>query len=67
MGRVFVRLFYEAGAGSVEVLSTCDPPDLFDRLHRVNRIRRLSSVGPSLKHVCQYVETAAELPKVLAT
>ena len=65
LGPVFVRLFYEAGADTVERLSTWNPEELFRRAHAVNRERRLSSVVPSLKDVAHYVEMAKALPKVI--
>ncbi len=65
MGKTFVRLFAESGVDSVTDLATCDPRELHDRLHEVNRERELSSVVPSLKDVAEYVEMARELPKVV--
>lgn len=65
MGPVFVRLFYEAGVDSLTTLAGWAPGALFERLHAVNRERRLSHVVPSLKDVTNYVEKARELPKVI--
>ena len=65
LGPVFVRLFYEVGADTVEKLSRWKPEELSRRAHAMNRERRLSKVVPSLKDITHYVEMARALPKVI--
>lgn len=66
-GPVFVRLFYEAGADTIEKLAECSPEDLFERLHAVNDERGYTKIMGSLKDVRQCIEMAKELPKVVDT
>ena len=65
LGPVFVRLFYEAGADTLEKLARWDPGALSQKAHVVNRERRLSKVVPSLKDIAHYVDMAGALPKVI--
>jgi len=63
MGKTFVRLFRERGIGDAATMAECEPEDLLERLHAVNRTWRLSSVVPPLKGVAECVETARGRPK----
>jgi hypothetical protein len=65
VGPVFVRLYHEAGVGSLEDLSGRSPEELWSRLHAVNDAQELSSVVPSLKDVKHSIREAQELPHVV--
>jgi len=65
LGPVFVRLFYETGAGTLKELSERTAEELSERLHAVNKAGGFSKVIPSPKDITSYIETAKELPKVI--
>ncbi len=65
LGAAYLRLFYETGADTIQGLSQWDPQTLSERLHAVNKQRRLTKIVPSLKDVTNYIEKAKELPKVI--
>lgn len=65
LGPAYVRLFYEAGAETIEVLSQQDPQALWERAHEVNRELGLTRVVPGLHDVVHYVDTAKALAKVI--
>jgi transcriptional regulator with XRE-family HTH domain len=65
LGGAFVRLFYEAGADTIEKLSRWNPEELFQAVRGVNAEREITKWVPSLKDVRQYVEMANELAKVI--
>ena len=65
LGAAFVRLFYEAGADTIETLSGWDPEKLSQAVVRLNEEREITKWVPSLKDVKQYVEMANELAKVI--
>lgn len=61
-GPSFTRLFDEAGADSIESLSSWDPEELFQAVHTLNREKHITRAVPSLKDFKQYVEIAGDLP-----
>ncbi len=65
LGGAFVRLFYEAGADTVEKLSNWEPEKLSQTVVMLNKEREITKWVPSLKDVRQYVEMANELAKVI--
>jgi predicted flap endonuclease-1-like 5' DNA nuclease len=65
LGAAFTRLFYEAGAETLEKLSRFDPEELFHKVHAMNKEKRVTKTIPPLKDFYQYVEMAKDLPKVV--
>lgn len=65
LGAAFVRLFYEAGADTIETLSGWEPEKLSQAVLKLNEEREITKWVPSLKDVRQYVEMANELAKVI--
>ena len=65
LGGAFVRLFYEAGADTVEKLASWDPEKLSRAVVTLNKERGITKWVPSLKDVKQYVEMAGALAKVI--
>jgi len=64
VGPVFARLFYEAGADTLEDLSRWAAVELLERLHTINNEQGYTKVMANLKDVGHCIETARELPKV---
>ncbi|UCF60022.1 MAG: DUF4332 domain-containing protein [Anaerolineaceae bacterium] len=65
LGGAFVRLFYEAGADTIEALSKWEPEKLSQAVVKLNKEREITKWVPSLKDVKQYVEMADALEKVI--
>ena len=65
VGPVFARLFYEAGADTLEDLSKRPADKLLERLHAINNERGYTKVVVSLKDVRHCIETTRELPNVI--
>ncbi len=65
LGGAFVRLFYEAGADTIESLSKWKPEKLSQAVVKLNKEREITKWVPSLKDVKQYVEMASALAKVI--
>lgn len=65
LGGAFVRLFYEAGADTIEMLSNWEPEKLSREVVMLNKDREITKWVPSIKDVRQYVEMANELEKVI--
>ena len=65
LGGAFVRLFYEAGADTVEKLASWDSEKLSRAVVTLNKERGITKWVPSLKDVKQYVEMAGALAKVI--
>ena len=65
LGAAFTRLFYEAGAETLEKLSEFDPEILFQKVHAINDEKKLTKTVPPRKDFYQYVEMAKDLPKVV--
>jgi hypothetical protein len=65
LGAAFVRLFYEAGADTIEILSEWEPEKLSQAVVMLNEEMEITKWVPSLKDVRQYVEMANELEKVI--
>lgn len=65
IGPGFARIFYEAGADTIETLAHWLPEALFQAAHRVNKEKKFTRVVPSLKDMTHYVAMAGELNKVI--
>jgi len=65
LGAAFTRLFYEAGAETLEKLSERDPEVLFHEVHAINKKKMVTKAVPPMKDFYQYVEMAKDLPKVV--
>ncbi|TES93115.1 MAG: DUF4332 domain-containing protein [Anaerolineales bacterium] len=65
IGPVFVRLFYQTGADTIEKLSKWDPEKLFMKADAVNQEEMITQWVPPLKDFEQYVEMAGDLAKVI--
>lgn len=65
LGGAFVRLFYKAGADTIEALSKWEPEKLSQAVVKLNKEREITKWVPSLKDVKQYVEMADALEKVI--
>jgi len=65
LGGAFVRLFYEAGADTIETLSNWEPEKLSKAVVMLNKEREVTKWVPSLKDVKQYIEMANALAKVI--
>ena len=65
LGGAFVRLFYEAGADTIETLSNWEPEKLSKAVVILNKEREVTKWVPSLKDVKQYIEMANALAKVI--
>ena len=65
LGPAFTRLFYEAGAESIEILADWDPEELFRVVHALNEVKNITKTVPPLKDFRQYVEMANDLPKIM--
>jgi hypothetical protein len=65
LGGAFVRLFYEAGADTIDGLSRWDPEELVQAVRRLNVERNITSWVPSLKDLQKYVAMAKDLAKVI--
>ena len=65
LGGAFTRLFFEAGAETLEKLSECDPEVLFREVHAMNQEKMVTKTIPPLKDFYQYVEQAKDLPKIV--
>jgi hypothetical protein len=62
---VRVRLLYEAGVDTVEVVSMCDPEDLRDRLVEVNEQRQILKRHPTLVETRYWISQAKALQKIV--
>lgn len=65
IGPGFARIFYEAGADTIETLSQWPPEALFQAAHKVNKEKKITRVVPSLKDMTHYVAMAGELDKAI--
>lgn len=65
LGKSFVRLYYEAGADTIETLAQWDPHELFKAVHKINAEKGITETVPPLKDDVQYVAMAKDLPKVI--
>jgi hypothetical protein len=65
LGSTFVRLYYEAGADTIETLAQWDPHELFKAVHKINAEKEITETVPPLKDDVQYVAMAKDLPKVI--
>jgi hypothetical protein len=62
VGPIFARLFYEAGADTVEKLAQCAPEALYAKLAAVNAEQKLTRSHFTAKDVALCIEISKELP-----
>jgi hypothetical protein len=65
VGPIFARLFYEAGADTIEKLAQCAPDTLFAKLIAINAEQKLTKSHFTAKDVALCIEIAKELPITL--
>lgn len=65
MGPVFMRLFYDAGADSLEALLTWDAESLDAKMRAINEERQLTQAHWALKDIAYAIEVARQLPKAI--
>ncbi len=65
VGPIFARLFYAAGADTIEKLAQCAPEALYARLMAVNAEQKLTKSHFTAKDVALCIEIAKELPQAI--
>ena len=65
VGPILARLFYEAGADTLEKLVKCSPEALYEKLIAVNHTQKLTQGHFTAKDVALCIEISKELPKVI--
>jgi hypothetical protein len=65
VGPIGVRLFYEAGARTVEALTAFDPDAFYERVIAVNHERSYTKVTLARKDIALTVEMAKKLPDAI--
>ena len=65
VGPIFARLFYEAGADTLEKLVKCSPEALYEKLIAVNKAQKLTQGHFTAKDVALCIEISKELARVI--
>jgi hypothetical protein len=65
VGPIFARLFYEAGADTVEKLVQCAPEALYAKLVAINAEQKLTKSHFTAKDVALCIEISKELPQAI--
>ncbi len=63
VGPIFARLLYEAGARTLQQLTSASPDELFERAQAINHEQHLTRASFSSKDVAACIEMAKELPQ----
>ena len=62
VGPVFARLFYNAGADTLEKLAASSPHELFEKLQAINTAKKYTKIMATVKDVAFCITMARELP-----
>lgn len=66
VGPVFARLFYEAGADTLERLATSQPEELAARIRTVNEEKTLTKAAlPTAEHMVSWLEIVKMIPQTI--
>ena len=66
VGPVFARLFYEAGADTLEKLATSQPEELAARIREVNEEKKLTKAAlPTSEHMASWLEIVRMIPRTI--
>jgi predicted flap endonuclease-1-like 5' DNA nuclease len=65
VGPVFARLFYEAGADTLDKLMSRSPDELFETLQAINQAKKYTKIMATVKDVAFCMTMAKELPKAI--